>query len=108
MFELKDSEDEDYVPEVADRLKEDIELHVEREENTQASNDNEGGEAENYNYGKHTANANGDDADDKISDKNYRIRTRNVSAGGERKSLLFLVPHSKEKNLVYHQRMMLK
>ena len=34
MSELKDSEDEDYVPEVADRLKEDIELHVEREENT--------------------------------------------------------------------------
>ena len=43
MSELEDSEDEDYVPEVADRLEEDVELHVEKEENTEASHDNEGG-----------------------------------------------------------------
>ena len=29
MSELEDSEDEDYAPEVADRLEEDVELHVE-------------------------------------------------------------------------------
>ena len=33
MFELEDSEDQDYVPGVADRLEEDVELHVKREEN---------------------------------------------------------------------------
>ena len=42
MSELEDSEDEDYAPEVADRLEEDVELHVEREENTEASDNNEG------------------------------------------------------------------
>ena len=42
LFELEDSEDQDYVPGVADRLEEDVELHVEREENTEASDDNEG------------------------------------------------------------------
>ena len=42
MSELEDSEDEDYVPEVAGRLEEDVELHVEREENTEASDNNEG------------------------------------------------------------------
>ena len=44
MSELEDSEDEDYLPEVADRLEEYVELHVEKEENTEASDDNEGGE----------------------------------------------------------------
>ena len=29
MSELEDSEDEDYLPEVADRLEEDVEQHVE-------------------------------------------------------------------------------
>ena len=42
MSELEDSEDEDYAPEVADRLEEDVELHVEREENTEASGNNKG------------------------------------------------------------------
>ena len=42
LFELEDSEDQDYVPGVADRLEEDVELHVEREENTEALDDNEG------------------------------------------------------------------
>ena len=42
MSELEDSEDEDYTPEVADRLEEDLELHVERGENTEASGNNEG------------------------------------------------------------------
>ena len=40
----EDSEDEDYAPEVyADRLEEDVELHAEREENTEASDVNKGG-----------------------------------------------------------------
>ena len=43
IFELEDSEDEDYAPEVADRLEEDVKLHVKREENTEASDDNERG-----------------------------------------------------------------
>ena len=42
MFEL-DSEDEDYVPEAADRFEGDVELNVERGENTEPSDDNEGG-----------------------------------------------------------------
>ena len=42
MSELEDSEDEDYAPEVADRLEEDVELHVERGENTEASGNNKG------------------------------------------------------------------
>ena len=42
MSELEDSEDEDYAPEVADRLEEDVELHVERGENTEASCNNKG------------------------------------------------------------------
>ena len=42
MSELEDSEDEDYAPEVADRLEEDVELHVETEDNTEASDNNEG------------------------------------------------------------------
>ena len=58
---------------------------MKREENAEASDDNEGvgGEAENGYDVKHIANANGDDADDEISDKKYRIRMRNVSTGGE-------------------------
>ena len=70
MSELEDSEDEDYVPEVAGRLEEDVELHVEREENTEASDDNEGGKAENDNNDvEHIANTNGGDADHEINDK---------------------------------------
>ena len=42
MSELEDSEDEDYAPEVADRLEEDVELHVVRGENTEASGNNKG------------------------------------------------------------------
>ena len=42
MSELEDSDDEDYAPEVADRLEEDVELHVERGENTEASGNNKG------------------------------------------------------------------
>ena len=82
---------------------------MEREENTEASDDNERGEAEKDNdVVEHIANANGDDADDEISNKNHRIRTRNVSTGGERKSLLFLIPHLKGKKLAQCQRMLLK
>ena len=70
MSELEDSEDEDYVPQVAGRLEEDVELHVEREENTEASDDNEGGKAENDNNDvEHIANTNGGDADHEINDK---------------------------------------
>ena len=70
MSELEDSEDEDYLPEVADRLEEDVELHVEKEQNTEASDDNEGGGgAENDNDVEHIANKDDDDEDDEISHK---------------------------------------
>ena len=57
--------------------------------------------AENNYDVEHIANANDDDADDKI-------RMKNVSTGEERKSLLFLIPHLKEKNLSHHQGRLLK
>ena len=44
--ELGYSEDDDYVPEVADRLEEDVEQHVELEEKTKTSDDNEEGNLE--------------------------------------------------------------
>ena len=69
MSELEDSEDEDYVPEVADRLEDDVELRVEGEENTKAPENNKERKFENDNSVEHMANTNGDDANDEISDK---------------------------------------
>ena len=82
---------------------------MEREENTEDSDDSEGGRggAENDNDVEHIENAKGNDADDEISDKKPSNKNEK-RVYRERKSLLFLIPHLKKKNLTHQQRMLLK
>ena len=92
MSELEDYEDEDYVPYVADRLEED----AERELNVDFSDDNEGwGELKTIIFLNILQMLTAMMQMTRAT-KNYRIRMRSTSAGGKRKSLLFLVPHLKE------------
>ena len=69
MSELEDSEDEDYLPEVADRLEEDVELTWKKKKTQTLQMIMKGGGAENDNDVEHIANKNDDDEDDEISHK---------------------------------------